>query len=71
MRSRYHVSLGAVTFFGASCNASQASERFPYIKRTRGDSGYKATTQRNSARHQISSRSLASVKRISFTALLC
>lgn len=47
------ASIGAVTFFGAS----QASEHFPRIKRTRGDSGYRATTQRNSARHQISSRS--------------
>lgn len=68
--SKHHVSLGTATFFSASCNASQASEHFPYIKRTRGELPYTKRLHKGIPRVIRSLADLASVKRISFTSLL-
>lgn len=67
---RHHVSLGAITFFRASCNASQASEHFPYIKQTRGELPDTKRLHKEIPRVIRSLTDLASVKRISFIALL-
>lgn len=67
---KHHVSLGAVTFFRASYNASQASEHFPYIKRTRGKLPDTKRLHKGIPRVIRSLADLASVKRISFIVLL-